>query len=133
MEGAPYHLAVRRWMAAQIEAGVQLGLAHQVVYEFVHVVTDGRRFERPMTVGAAASLMRKLWSAREVQRIAPRVAVVPRLCELMEQLRLGRKRVLDTALAATLEAASVRRLATLNPGDFGVLAFLEVIDPSSEA
>lgn len=41
----------------------------------------------------------------------------------------GRKRILDTALAATLEAAGVSRLATLNGRDSQVFGFLEIVDP----
>ena len=48
----------------------------------------------------------------------------------MESLRLVRKRILDTALAATLESAKVRRLATLNPGDFKAFPFLEIVEIS---
>jgi predicted nucleic acid-binding protein len=72
---------------------------------------------------------RALWNAREVVRIMPKDTVVLRTVELMEQYRLGRKRILDTALAATLEAAGVRRLATLNVEDFEVYSFIEVVSP----
>jgi hypothetical protein len=47
--------------------------------------------------------------------------------ELMDRLRLGRKRILDTAFAATLEEAGVRHLATLNQKDFEAFDFLEVV------
>lgn len=48
----------------------------------------------------------------------------------MAQFRLGRRRILDTSLVVTLEAAGVYRLATLNGRDFAVFQFLEIIDPS---
>ncbi|HSS50271.1 MAG TPA: hypothetical protein VLX28_15140, partial [Thermoanaerobaculia bacterium] len=54
--------------------------------------------------------------------------VVPRTLELMQNLRLGRKRILDTALAATLESAKVWRLATLNREDFGNFSFIETVE-----
>jgi predicted nucleic acid-binding protein len=47
----------------------------------------------------------------------------------MQRHFLGRKRILDTALAATLEAARIRRLATFNGRDFEVFGFLEVVEP----
>jgi predicted nucleic acid-binding protein len=49
--------------------------------------------------------------------------------ELMSVHGLGRKRILDTVLAATLETAHVRRLATLNARDFALFDFIEVVDP----
>ena len=48
----------------------------------------------------------------------------------MTRFRLGRKRILDTALAATMEAAGIKKLATLNKKDFEVFPFLELIVPS---
>lgn len=72
-------------------------------------------------------MSRQLWSAEEVLRVLPTPEVMPRTLELMEALRLGRKRILDTALAATLECAGVHRLATFNPDDFAIFGFLELI------
>ena len=46
---------------------------------------------------------------------------------MIRTLNLGRKRILDTAFAATLEAAGVQRLATFNARDFAVFPFLEVV------
>ena len=50
--------------------------------------------------------------------------------DLLTRFRLGRKRILDTALAATMEAAGIKKLATLNKKDFEVFPFLELIVPS---
>jgi hypothetical protein len=47
----------------------------------------------------------------------------------MRQFSLGRKRILDTNLAAILHAAGVRRLLTSNPGDFSVYGVLEILTP----
>ncbi len=77
----------------------------------------------------ARELATNLWDAAEVERIVPSASVVPRTLELIGRFGLGRKRILDTALAATLEAAGVRRLATLNGADFAIFPFLEVVVP----
>jgi len=47
----------------------------------------------------------------------------------MRQFNLGRKRVLDTYLAAVLHNAGVPRLLTSNPADFAVFGVLELISP----
>ena len=74
-----------------------------------------------------------LWDAVEVERIVPGAGVAHRTLELLERLGLDRKRILDTALAATLEAAKVRRLATFNRADFSIFSFLEVVTPMEVA
>ena len=47
----------------------------------------------------------------------------------MRQFNLGRKRILDTYLAAVLHTAGVRRLLTSNPTDFAVFGALETVVP----
>jgi len=47
----------------------------------------------------------------------------------MRQFNLGRKRILDTHLAAVLHGAGVRRLLTANPADFAVFGALETVTP----
>jgi hypothetical protein len=47
----------------------------------------------------------------------------------MREFNLGRKRILDTHLAAVFYAADVRRLFTSNPADFAVFNAFEIITP----
>jgi hypothetical protein len=77
----------------------------------------------------ALRLSLELWTGKEVEHLLPTAQGHDRLCELMDRLQLGRRRILDTALAVTLEAAGVRRLATFNGRDFEIFTFLEVVDP----
>jgi predicted nucleic acid-binding protein len=129
MAGSSRHAAVRQFIDREIrERGGRLGLTPQVVHEFLHVVTDQRRFENPLPMSMALRIARTLWESEEVVQILTTPEVLPRTLELMENLRLGRKRILDTALAATLETAGVRRLATFNPRDFGIFPFLETVE-----
>lgn len=129
MEGAPHHRAARRFLASEVEERRQLGLVPQVLYEFIHVSTDARRFENPLSMEQAILLGRELWDGNEVVRLTPGLTVLHRALDLLTSLRLGRKRTLDTVLAATLEAAGVRRFATFNGQDFRVFPFLEVVTP----
>jgi len=130
MRGAPHHAAARRFLAAEIETSqTPLAITPQVLFEFIHVVTDRRRFDRPMDMESAVSFAGNLWQAREAMRILPGSTMLLRVLELLERLRLGRKRILDTALAVTLADAGVNRLATFNAKDYEVFEFLEVVDP----
>jgi predicted nucleic acid-binding protein len=133
MADAPHHPAVRRCVERQVRRGGRLGLTPQVLQEFLHVTTDPRRFERPLEMKDALRLSLQLWNGREVERLLPTTRAHDRLCELMDRHRLGRRRILDTALAVTLEAAGVSRLATLNGRDFEVFRFLEIVDPTGAA
>ena len=45
----------------------------------------------------------------------------------MKQFQLGRKRILDTHLAAALHTNGIRRLMTANPADFKVFSVFEIV------
>ncbi|MBI4718250.1 MAG: hypothetical protein HY763_10630 [Planctomycetes bacterium] len=47
----------------------------------------------------------------------------------LAQQQLGRKRLLDTHLAATLWSAGGRRMMTANPHDFAILRGFELLAP----
>ncbi len=129
MAGSPRHAAVRQFVEREVnEEGGLLGVTPQVLHEFLHIVTDPKRFENPLLMPVALRVARSVWDSEETVQILPTSEVVPRTLELMHNLKLGRKRILDTALAATLESAKVRRLATLNRGDFGIFPFLELVE-----
>ena len=131
MAGTEHHDKTRSFIEKAVRTdGVRLGLTAQVLHEFLHVTTDQRRFPRPMTMMHATRRVRELWSAPECERLLPGAEAVSRTLVLLEKYHLGRKRILDTALAATLEFAKVSRLVTLNRRDFEVFPFLEVINPS---
>lgn len=128
MTGSLRHSDARRLIDHEIrERGSSLAITPQVVYEFLHVVTDPRRFEQPLSMGEAIRQASEISGSEDVMLLAPTPEVVSRTLELMSTFRLGRKRVLDTALAATLELAGIRRLATFNLGDFQVFDFLELV------
>jgi len=128
MEGAVKHPAARRLLEEELLRGSgRLALAPQVLHELIHVTTDARRFQHPLRMEDALELARSLWEAPEVVRVLPGPDVLTRTLDLLGALRLGRKRILDTALAATLESAGVRRLATFNAADFEVFEFLELV------
>lgn len=131
VRSAPGHAEARAFVESEISRdGGRIAIAPQVCWEFLHVVTDDRRFERPCSPDEAAALVRAVWNARETERLPASAEVVPRVLELIREHRLGRKRILDTALAATLEAAGVHRLATYNTKDYVCFSFLALESPA---
>lgn len=47
----------------------------------------------------------------------------------MRAFNLGRKRILDTKLAAIFHSVGVQRLLTSNPSDFAVFKVFEIVTP----
>ncbi|MFN2323039.1 MAG: type II toxin-antitoxin system VapC family toxin [Trueperaceae bacterium] len=104
-----------------------VALAPQVLAEFVHVVTDARRFERPLPADEALAIAERWWTARETRQVEQGADAVALFCDWMGRYRLGRKRLLDTLLAATYVTGGVRRIATSDWRDFEVFDGLEVV------
>ncbi len=65
------HLAARNTLARLIAAGDSIAIAPQVLAEFIHIVTDSRRFTMPLDMTAAIRPAEKWWTAREVVQVFP--------------------------------------------------------------
>lgn len=111
-----------------LDARERFALAPQVLSEFIHVVSDPRRFENPLSMETALQLSRDWWNAIEVEQIHPTHNAVKQFLAWMEKYQLGRKRVLDTMLAATYLSSGVTQLITGNPKDYRIFPQLELIE-----
>jgi hypothetical protein len=102
-----------------------------VLAEFLHIVTDSRRFAQPLDMTTALQLAAQWWTAREVVRVFPDHAATWQFLAWLQQFSLGRKRLLDTLLAATYEQAGIQSLLTTNPADFAIFGVFSCITPAS--
>ena len=116
----PDHLVARQTLARLRAANDSLAVAPQVLTEFIHVVTDHRRFNVPLDIASAVAVAGRLWFAQETVRVESGMDAFQQFSTWMAQFRLGRKRVLDTMLAATYFRANITVILTTNPADFAV-------------
>lgn len=130
----PEHGVVREFLAGQLaRRDVTLFVTPSVLHEFVHVVSDPRRFEPPVAMGEALALARLYLGRANVECVATDADALAEAFNLVDRHRLGRKRLADTLLAATLLRHGVRQLVTCNRSDFEVFSALQVIDPREAA
>ena len=127
------HADARDTLARLLSAGDLIAVAPQVLAEFIHIVTDPRRFAQPLDMTAARQLAEQWWTAREVVRVFPDDAATRQFLAWLQQFSLGRKRLLDTLLAATYRQAGIPSLLTTNPADFGVFGAFACITPKTSA
>ncbi len=114
-----------------VTGGDRIAIAPQVLAEFIHIVTDPRRFAQPLNTPAARNLAQRWWSAHDVDHIFPGDPATEQFLAWLDQFDLGRKRLLDTLLAATYQQSAIRSLLTTNPGDFEVFGVFTCIAPNS--
>jgi predicted nucleic acid-binding protein len=126
----PQHGAARALVANLIVGDNRFVLAPQVLAEFIHIATDARRFERPLVMEEARNLAAQWWTAREVDAVFPDRAAIQQFLEWIRIHHLGRKRLLDTLLAATYLQAEATSILTLNVRDFGTFGSFQCISPA---
>lgn len=127
---SPDHERARNLITRNVfENGEELALTPQVLTEFLHIVTDSRRFQFPLSMDQAVAKSRFWWQAREVRHVYPTAESTLLFLDWLVKHKLGRKRLLDTHLAATLYAAGVRRIMTSNPRDFKTFDCFEIMSP----
>ena len=114
------HADTLRVLRELLARGDRVAVAPQVLAEFVHVVTDARRFQQPISMETALAKSERWWTAAETDQIFPTDGAIARFHDWMRHHKIGRKRVLDTLLAATYRAAGVTSLLTLNSEDFAI-------------
>ena len=116
----PEHARARARFQKLLKADDTFALAPQVLAEFIHIVTDPRRFSSPLELSAAIERAEIWWNAAEVVHAFPTTESTLLFFGWLGEHPLGRKRLLDTMLASTLQAIGVTSLLTLNQGDFRV-------------
>ena len=127
------HRPVRKFLLDQLGIPeIILAVTPGVLHEFVHVITDSRRFDNPVSMSEALSIARLYLGRKNVSCLGADEAVMLRAVDLLEQHGLGRKRIADTLFAATLLHHGVREIITCNPGDYRIFSDLHVIDPRAE-
>ena len=133
MPAFPEHGTVRRFLVNQLqEPGLRLVVTPNVLHEFVHVITDPKRF-KPLVPMAEALAVAGLYLGRtNVQCAGIDEAVLLKTFQLLERHNLGRKRIADTLFAATLLHHGITEIITCDPDDFRPFKDLAVVDQRSD-
>ena len=129
----PAHERVRRFLLACARSTDDtLVVTPLVLHELVHIITDGKRFDPPVSMSEAIAIAGLYLRRSNVECLDVGEAAVAHAFELIGRHHLGRNRIADTLLAATLITAGVPEIVTCNPRDFGVFEGLRVTDPTAE-
>ena len=123
----PFHREADALLRSLLDDGHDLALAPQTLAEFIHIVTDGRRMPQPLSMAEAIGRAEHWWQAVEVMRVFPDGQTVVDFVAWLSRHQLGRKRLLDTMLAATFHSAGVKRIVTNNERDFKAFGVFDLL------
>jgi predicted nucleic acid-binding protein len=122
----PDREAASGMIKAELDRGSLFGLCPVVLDEFIHVVTDPRRFERALKMPEAIHLARTWSQSRETILLHSSDQSLRLQMDWLERHRLGRKRIHDTQIAAIYHLAGIKTLFSSNWRDFSVFGCFEV-------
>lgn len=114
----PRHHECRALSDQAVRNGRNFGLTPGILAEFIHVATDPRRFATPLPMADALRLACFWAQAAEVSLLRQDAMVTVQWLHWLETHQLGRKRLLDTLIAATWHTSGISEIYTLNPADF---------------
>ena len=123
------HADARATLAQVLSAGDAIAIDPQVLAEFIHVVTHPRRVTQPLDMNAARHVAEQWWTSSDVVQAFPDAGAVRQFLRWTRQFSLGRKRRLDTLLAATYRQTGIQSLLTTNQSDFLVFGVFTCVAP----
>jgi len=123
----PKHDFARRHCSRLIKEDRLLALCPTVIDEFLHVVTDRRRFERPLSMADAIEISDNWLSATETVCFSPCSKSTRLHLNLLQEHRLGRKRINDTRIASIYLQNGVTQILTDDTRDYSVFGCFEIL------
>lgn len=127
VRGHAFHTSANQLLDSLLASGHTFSLTPQTLAEFIHVVTDAKRLPVPLAMEQATDRAQFWWNATEVVRMHTSDEAAHAFFDLIHAHKLGRKRLLDTMLAATLKAHGVTHLITNNAADYRVFGHFTIV------
>lgn len=123
----PGHVAALEISERLLQSGSRFAIVPMVLFELVHVVTDSRRFANPVEMQRALDMVKEISDSPDTVFLQPTEESINLAWDWMRNYQLGRKRILDTQLAATFHINGIHRILTANPSDFAIFKIFEFI------
>ena len=107
---------------------VKVAVYYNCFNEFLHVITDSKRFENPLSVSEAIAVIDYWCDIDRVTVLYPDDTSFKRTLAWMNRYQLGRNRVNDTQMASCYLTSGVSTIITANPKDFEIFESFEIND-----
>lgn len=128
----PHHEQVRRYLSEQLALlETTFVVTPLILHEFVHVITDPRRFTPAVAMHEATAIARLYLDSSNIECVGVDRHAMSLATALLDKHRLGRKRIADTLVAASLLQNNVSEIVTCNGSDFAVFNAFTLIDPTA--
>lgn len=134
LDSPRHNAAVKLFEELSDETGIYQDSQNQdiLVYyncfnEFVHVITDTRRFENAMTMTRALEICEQWRDLERITIVFPDETSYGRALTWLSIYNLGRNRLNDTNMISCYVTAGASKIITANPKDFEIIQEIECI------
>ena len=110
------------------DEAVQIAIYFNCFNEFLHVITDSKRFENPFTIAEAIKVIDFWCDLERVTVLYPDDPSFKRTLAWMNMHKLGRNRINDTQMASCYLSNNITSIITANPKDFEIFQSFELQD-----
>lgn len=111
----------------------QLAVYFNCFNEFLHVITDPKRFSNPFSIKEAINVIDFWCDIDRVKVLYPDDTVFKRTITWMNMYNLGRNRINDTQMASCYLSNNITSIITANSKDFEIFQSFELEDYTTSA
>lgn len=110
------------------DESIKIAVYFNCFNEFLHVITDAKRFENPLSVKEAVNIIDLWCDLDRITVLYPDDTVFKRTIAWMNMFNLGRNRINDTQMAACYLSNNITSIITANPKDFEIFQSFELMN-----
>ncbi len=107
---------------------VELAIFFNCFNEFLHVITDSKRFENAFSIAEAIDVIDFWCDLDRVKVLYPSDTSFKRTLVWMNMYKLGPNRINDTQMASCYLSNNITSIITANPKDFEIFQSFELMD-----
>jgi len=111
----------------------QIAVYFNCFNEFLHVITDSKRFRNPFSIKEAVNVIEAWCDIDRVKVLYPDDTVFKRTITWMNMYNIGQNRINDTQMASCYLSNNITSIITANPKDFEIFQSFELKDYSTPA
>lgn len=111
----------------------QLAVYFNCFNEFLHVITDSKRFSNPFSIKEAINVIDFWCDIDRVKVLYPDDTVFKRTITWMNMYNLGRNRINATQMASCYLSNNITSIITANPKDFEIFQSFALEDYTTSA
>lgn len=110
------------------DQSTQIAVYFNCFNEFLHVITDAKRFSNPFTIKEAIDVIDFWCDIDRVTVLYPDDTAFKRTITWMNMYKLGRNRINDTQMASCYLSNNITSIITANPKDYEIFQTFELED-----